>query len=76
MCNNHSIAVHILEHEGKSSIFSEKGKTRLRRVKNYRNRLNMQNAEKHRKFFTVFEKFTLIHATVTCLKDLNMSCAV
>ena len=36
----------------------------------------MQNAEKHRKFFTVFEKFTLIHATVACLKDLNMPCAV
>ena len=67
--SNNSTAVHILGHEGKSTVFLEKNKIRPKRgkKKDRKRAKTHKNIPKIGKCFTIFEDDTLIHLTIACI---------
>ena len=57
---------HILGHEGKGTMFSENGKTKLKKWQMY-----TKNKQKIHTFFTIFEKGTLMHVAIKCMEGLQ-----
>ena len=53
---------HILRHQGKGAIFSEKVKTTQKKNK------KCTEIHKNKDIFTIFEKGTLMHVTIACMK--------
>ena len=63
--SNNSNAVHILGHDGKGSIFAEKGKIRLKKQKKKDIKwVKVHQKIKNSKVFTISGKGTFIHVTM------------
>ena len=70
--SNNNTAVHILGHEGKSSIILEKSKIRVKKGQKDRKSVKMHKIiQKVGTFFIIFEKVTLVHATISYIKGLK-----
>lgn len=71
--SQNSTAVHILGQKGKSAFFSEDSKIRLKRATKKIEKVQKCTItqKKQGSFVTIFEKDTLIYATITCMKGLK-----
>ena len=68
--SNNATGAITLGHKGKTSIFSEKGKTRMKNDEKDKKKMekNRKNIQKLENFFIIFEKASIIHTTIPCMK--------
>ena len=71
MCKYNSTTVHILGYKARARHFHKKGKNDEKRLKKGKNENGQLMHENIRKFFAIFDKDTLIHITIVCLKGLK-----